>query len=90
MAKTLTDTELKAIGNACLATYNIDKSNLTSQLFEWHQSGKSTVVNPKYLELPYACHTVYFNIEGHYAQAIYLKCSLDKHIWATIHSASDH
>ena len=39
----LTEKEIKDIGNACLATYSIDKSNLTGQLFEWHQSGKSTV-----------------------------------------------
>lgn len=84
------ETELKAIGNACLATYNIDKSNLTGQLFEWHQSGKSTVANPKYFELPYACHTVYFDVQGHYAQTIFLKCSLDKHTWATLFSDSDH
>jgi hypothetical protein len=85
-----TDTMLKAIGNACLATYNINKDNLTLQLFERYQSGESTIANPKYVELPYEYHTVYFNVEGHYAQAIYLKCSLDKNTWATIHSDSDH
>lgn len=90
MAKSLTETELKAIGNACLATYNIDKSNITLQLFEEHQSGKSTAANPKIFELPYGKHMVYFKIEGHYAQAIFLKCSLDKETWTTIHSDSDH
>ena len=85
-----TEPEIKAIGNACLATYNIDKSNLTEQLFEWYQTGKSTETNPKYCELPYLCHTVYFDVQGHYAQAIYLKCSLDRQTWVTLFSDSDH
>lgn len=83
-------TEVKEIGEKCLATYSIDKSNLMLQLHEEHQSGKSTIANPKYVELPYNKHTVYFNIEGHYAQAIFLKCSVDKVTWVTIHSESDH
>ena len=82
--------ELKAIGNACLTTYNIDKSELTGQLFEWNQTGKSTIDNPKYFELPYSCHTVYFDVQGHYAQAIFLKCSVDKQTWVTLFSDSDH
>jgi hypothetical protein len=32
----------------------------------------------------------YFKVEGHYAQAIYLKASLNKTNWTTIYSASDH
>jgi hypothetical protein len=29
-------------------------------------------------------------VEGHYAQAIFLKASLDKTNWTTIYGASDH
>jgi hypothetical protein len=83
-------TEVKEIGEKCLATYSIDKSNLMLQLHERYQPGESTVANPKYVELPYNKNTVYFNIEGHYAQAIFLKCSVDKVTWVTIHSESDH
>ncbi len=82
--------ELKDIGEQCLATYNIDKSNIMLQLHERYQSGESTITNPKYVELPYQNWTVYYNVEGHYAQAIFLKCSVDKVTWATIHSESDH
>ena len=82
--------ELKEIGEKCLATYSIDKSNLMLQLHERYQSGESTIANPKYTELLYNNQTVYFNIEGHYAQAIFLKCSVDKVTWVTIHSESDH
>ena len=82
--------ELKEIGEKCLAMYTIDKSNLIHQLHEEYQSGKSTIANTKYFELSYKDGFVYFNIEGHYAQAIFLKCSVDKVTWATIHIESDH
>lgn len=84
------DSKLEAIGNTCLTTYKIDKSNLMLQLFEAYQSGKSTIANPKYFELPYDNYTVYFDVNGHYAQAIFLKCSIDKKTWVTIHSETDH
>lgn len=86
----LTEKEIKDIGEKCLATYSIDKSNLMLELFEWHQSGKSTVANPKYFELQYGTTQVYFDVKGHYAQAIFLKCSLDKQTWVTLHSETDH
>ena len=90
MSSIITTSDIEVIGNACLSTYNIDKSNIMLELFERYQSGESSYANPKYIELQYACHTVYFNIEGHYAQAIFLKCSLDKKKWVTLHSESDH
>jgi hypothetical protein len=82
--------ELKEIGAKCLAAHSIDKSNLMLQLHERYQSGQSTIEDPKYFELPYTHWTVYFNVEGHYAQAIYLMCSVDKLTWVTIHSETDH
>ena len=86
----LTEKEIKDIGEKCLATYCIDKSNLMLELHERYQSGESTYANPKYVELPYGMIQVYFNVEGHYAQAIFLKCSLDKQTWVTLHGESDH
>jgi hypothetical protein len=83
-------TELKEIGEKCLAAHSINKHNMMLKLHERYQSGESTIANPKYFELPYKDWIAYFNIEGHYAQAIFLKCSVDKQSWATIHSESDH
>jgi hypothetical protein len=86
----LTEKEVKDIGEKCLAVYSIDKSKLMLELHERYQSGVSTYANPKYVELPYDRIMVYFNVEGHYAQAIFLKCSLDKQTWVTLHGESDH
>jgi hypothetical protein len=72
----------------CLQHNGTDPCEETLSLYLRIQSGEPANVIQDYIASDGT--TYYYMVEGHYAQAIYLKSSLDKATWVTIFSDSDH
>ena len=80
--------DIKALACACLIYNRTNADDETLNIFLRIQNGEHKPVIQEYIAQD-GCKW-YYMVEGHYAQAIYLKASLDTLTWTTIYSASDH
>ncbi len=80
--------EFKECAIKCLQHNRTNPSDETLALYLRIQSGEPSNIIQEYT----ACDgiTYYYNVEGNYAQSIYLKSSIDKINWISIFSDSDH
>jgi len=80
--------DIKRQANDCLIYNGTNADDETLYMHLLIQNGERQPVIDEYTAQD-GCKW-YFKVEGHYAQAIFLKASQDKTNWTTIYSASDH